>query len=69
MSRLPDLFHHRWAAAVLAELQRTSGSRFVTLTNRIGVASESLRRHFLSRVGTTPRAYRDAFRGTRTTAR
>jgi DNA-binding HxlR family transcriptional regulator len=44
MSRLPDLFHHRWAAAVLAELERTSGSRFVTMTNRIGVASESLRR-------------------------
>jgi AraC family transcriptional activator FtrA len=28
-------------------------------------SSESLRRQFLSRVGTTPRAYRDAFRGTR----
>jgi AraC family transcriptional regulator, transcriptional activator FtrA len=28
-------------------------------------SSESLRRQFLSRVGTTPRAYRDAFRGSR----
>jgi DNA-binding HxlR family transcriptional regulator len=44
MSRLPELFHHRWAAAVLAELERTSGSRFVTMTNRIGVGGESLRR-------------------------
>ncbi len=31
-------------------------------------SSESLRRQFLSRVGTTPRAYRDAFRGSRVTA-
>jgi DNA-binding HxlR family transcriptional regulator len=44
MSTLPDLFHHRWAPAVLAELARTSGSRFVTLTNRLGVPRESLRR-------------------------
>lgn len=44
MSSLPQLFHHRWAAAVLAELERTSGSRFVTMTNRIGVGGESLRR-------------------------
>lgn len=28
-------------------------------------SSESLRRQFLARVGTTPRAYRDAFRGSR----
>jgi DNA-binding HxlR family transcriptional regulator len=44
VSRLPDLFHHRWAAGVLAELDRTRGSRFVTLTNRVGVGRESLRR-------------------------
>lgn len=48
MSRLPALFHHRWAAAVLAELERTSGSRFVTMTNRIGVGGESLRRTLAS---------------------
>jgi DNA-binding HxlR family transcriptional regulator len=44
MSNLPALSHRRWAAAVLAELHRTGGSRFVTLTNRIGVGRESLRR-------------------------
>jgi DNA-binding HxlR family transcriptional regulator len=44
MSRLPELFHHRWAPGVLAELDRTGGSRFVTLTNRVGVGRESLRR-------------------------
>jgi DNA-binding HxlR family transcriptional regulator len=44
MSSLPELLHHRWAPAVLAELDRTRGSRFVTLTNRVGVSRESLRR-------------------------
>jgi DNA-binding HxlR family transcriptional regulator len=38
------LFHHRWAAPVLAELHRSKGSRFVTLTNRLGLGRESLRR-------------------------
>jgi DNA-binding HxlR family transcriptional regulator len=44
MSSMQDLFHHRWAVGVLAELDRTGGSRFVTLANRIGVGRESLRR-------------------------
>jgi DNA-binding HxlR family transcriptional regulator len=44
MSSLPELFHHRWAPGVLAELDRTRGSRVVTLTNRVGVGRESLRR-------------------------
>ena len=44
MSSLPELLHHRWAPGVLAELDRTGGSRFVTLTNRVGVGRESLRR-------------------------
>jgi DNA-binding HxlR family transcriptional regulator len=44
MSTLSDLLHHRWAPAALAELDRTRGSRFVTLTNRLGVSRESLRR-------------------------
>jgi DNA-binding HxlR family transcriptional regulator len=44
MSSLPDLFHHRWAAAVLAELDRTRGSRLVMLMNRVGIGRESLRR-------------------------
>jgi DNA-binding HxlR family transcriptional regulator len=44
MSTLHELLHHRWAPGVLAELDRTRGSRFVTLTNRVGVPRESLRR-------------------------
>jgi DNA-binding HxlR family transcriptional regulator len=38
------LFHHRWAAPVLAELHRSKGSRFVTLANRLELSRESLRR-------------------------
>lgn len=38
------LFHHRWAAPVLAELHRSKGSRFVTLSNKLGLGRESLRR-------------------------
>jgi DNA-binding HxlR family transcriptional regulator len=38
------LFHHRWSAPVLAELGRTSGTRFVVLIHRLGIGRESLRR-------------------------
>jgi DNA-binding HxlR family transcriptional regulator len=38
------LFHYRWAAPVLAELYRSSGSRFVTLASKLGLGRESLRR-------------------------
>jgi DNA-binding HxlR family transcriptional regulator len=38
------LFHYRWAAPVLAELRHERGSRFVTLTNRLDVTRDSLRR-------------------------
>ncbi len=41
---LIDLFHHRWAVPVLAELHRSRGSRMVTLAHRTGAARESLRR-------------------------
>ena len=44
---IPDviaLFHHRWAAPVLAELRRQKGSRFAALTGHLGVGRESLRR-------------------------
>jgi DNA-binding HxlR family transcriptional regulator len=41
---LIELFHHRWAAPVLAELLREKGTRFVLLANRLGVGRESLRR-------------------------
>ena len=38
MSTLAELLNHRWSLAVLAELERTRGSRFVVLLNRIGLA-------------------------------
>jgi DNA-binding HxlR family transcriptional regulator len=41
---ITGLFHHRWAAPVLAELHRSKGSRFVTLSNRLGLGRDSLRR-------------------------
>jgi DNA-binding HxlR family transcriptional regulator len=41
---ITPLFHHRWAAPILAELHRSKGSRFVTLSNRLGLGRESLRR-------------------------
>ena len=44
MSSLVDLCHHRWTLPVLAEIERTRGSRFATLTVRLGVSGESLRR-------------------------
>jgi DNA-binding HxlR family transcriptional regulator len=44
MSRLAELSHHRWTLPVLAEIERTKGSRFATLTGRLGVSGESLRR-------------------------
>ena len=44
MSTLITLCHHRWSLPVLAEIGRTRGSRFATLTGRLGVAGESLRR-------------------------
>jgi len=44
VSRLISLCHHRWSLPVLAEVGRTGGSRFATLTARLGVTGESLRR-------------------------
>ena len=44
MSSLVVLSHHRWSLPVLAEIGRTSGSRFATLLGRLGVTGESLRR-------------------------
>ena len=44
MSSLVALCHHRWTLPVLAEIGRTRGSRFATLTGRLGVTPESLRR-------------------------
>lgn len=44
VSTLAALCHHRWSLPVLAEIGRTRGSRFATLTGRLGVTGESLRR-------------------------
>jgi DNA-binding HxlR family transcriptional regulator len=44
VSTLVALCHHRWSLAVVAEIGRTGGSRFATLTGRLGVTGESLRR-------------------------
>ena len=41
--RLVALFHHRWAAPILAELHRTAGSKFVTLVHHLGISRDSLR--------------------------
>ena len=43
VERLAELFHHRWAAPVLSDLERTDGSKFVTLVHRLGVSRDSLR--------------------------
>ena len=43
MSTLVSLLHRRWTPAILAELHRTSGSRFVALAHRLGLSRESLR--------------------------
>jgi DNA-binding HxlR family transcriptional regulator len=44
VSTLVALCHHRWSLPVLAEIGRTRGSRFASLTGRLGVTGESLRR-------------------------
>src|SRR2546423_5557161 len=41
---LIELFHRRWSAPVLAELERQKGSRFVALTRTLRVPRDSLRR-------------------------
>jgi DNA-binding HxlR family transcriptional regulator len=44
IDELVALFHHRWSAPVLAELDRRKGSRFAALAGTLGVGRESLRR-------------------------
>ena len=44
VSTIVALCHHRWSLPVLAEIERTGGSRFATLAGRLGVTGESLRR-------------------------
>jgi len=45
------LFHHRWSVPVLAELHRTSGSRFVALVHCLGVSPDSLRHTLRALIG------------------
>lgn len=40
--RIVALFHHRWGVPILVELHRSSGSKFVTLANRLGISRDSL---------------------------
>jgi len=42
LTTLTELLTHRWNIAVLAELQRSSGAKFVTLAKRLGVRRGSL---------------------------
>ena len=44
MSTLVALFHNRWSVPILAELHGQRGSRFVTLSQILGLSRESLRR-------------------------
>lgn len=44
MSSLVPLVHNRWSLAVVAELHRSGGAKFVTLAHRLGVGRESLKR-------------------------
>src|SRR5262245_24160873 len=44
VSTVARFSHHRWTLPVLAEIERTRGSRFATLTGVLGVSGESLRR-------------------------
>ncbi|MGC4111572.1 MAG: winged helix-turn-helix transcriptional regulator [Nocardioides sp.] len=48
---LVELFHHRWAAPVLALLDERGGVRFVELQRKLGVTRESLRRALDGLVG------------------
>ncbi len=41
---LDDLFHHRWAVPVLAELHDAGGAKLATLVNRLGAVRDSVTR-------------------------
>ncbi len=43
LERFTVLFHHRWGVAVLADLHRGGGRKFVTMVNRLGVSRGALR--------------------------
>jgi DNA-binding HxlR family transcriptional regulator len=43
-TRIAFLLHHRWALPLLAELDRSSGAKSITLQKRLGVGRDSLGR-------------------------
>lgn len=43
LSKFVHLSHRRWSIPILGELFRTSGSKFVTLSRRLGIPEGSLR--------------------------
>ena len=43
LRRIVNLFHHRWAAPLVAELSRAEGSRFVALVNRLEASPTAVR--------------------------
>jgi DNA-binding HxlR family transcriptional regulator len=43
-TRLSRLFHNRWSVPIIAELYLQSGSKFVTLVQRLSISRDSLRR-------------------------
>jgi len=44
LTQLIQLMHHRWNIAILAELDRTAGAKFITLVNRLRLSRSSLTR-------------------------
>ena len=44
LSQLIRLVHNRWNISILAELERSSGAKFITLVNRLGVGRSTLAR-------------------------
>ena len=41
---LTKLVHHRWNIAIVAELHRSNGAKFVTLANRLELGHSTLKR-------------------------
>jgi DNA-binding HxlR family transcriptional regulator len=43
-SKIISLSHYRWAIPILAEMDRTEGSKFVTLAHHLSISRDSLQR-------------------------
>jgi DNA-binding HxlR family transcriptional regulator len=44
LDRIVELFHHRWAVPMLAEMHRCGGVRFVQFVNGMGIPRDTVRR-------------------------